>query len=81
MVEAAGVELEPFCGRLSPQAKSRAKRKNAGANPVEVKYGGGGGSRTRVRNPCQQRDSMRSRVPEISRHALRTDKMRVTLVR
>src|SRR5271156_2528448 len=43
--------------------------------------GGGGGSRTRVRNPCQQRDSMLSRVPEISRDALRTDKMRVTLVR
>jgi hypothetical protein len=51
------------------------------ANAAEVKDGGGGGSRTRVRNPCQQRDSMLSRVPEISRDALRTDKMRVTLVR
>jgi hypothetical protein len=48
---------------------------------VGGRCGGGGGSRTRVRNPCQQRDSMLSRVPEISHDALRTDKMRVTLVR
>jgi hypothetical protein len=52
-----------------------------GKSFITKKYGGGGGSRTRVRNPCQQRDSMLSRVPEISRDALRTDKMRVTLVR
>jgi len=55
--------------------------KDLGRQLFEVKNGGGGGSRTRVRNPCQQRDSMRSRVPENSHDALRTDKMRVTLVR
>jgi len=44
-------------------------------------YGGGGGSRTRVRNRSQQRDSMLSRVPKVSLYALRTDKIRVKLVR
>ena len=28
MAELVGIELEPFCGRLSPQAKSRAKPKD-----------------------------------------------------
>jgi hypothetical protein len=26
LVDAVGIELEPFCGRLSPQAKSRVQR-------------------------------------------------------
>ena len=43
--------------------------------------GGGGGSRTRVRNRCQPRVSMRSRVPKTSQRALKTDKMRTPLVR
>ena len=46
-----------------------------------LKCGGGGGSRTRVRNRCQPRDSMLSRVPKVSRRALRTDKMRTPLAR
>jgi len=43
--------------------------------------GGGGGSRTRVRNRCQPGESMLSPVPEISLQALRTDKIRRKLVR
>jgi len=44
-------------------------------------YGGGGGSRTRVRNRCQPGESMLSPVPGISLLALRTDKIRQKLVR
>jgi hypothetical protein len=46
-----------------------------------LKYGGGGGSRTRVRNRCQLGEFMLCPLPEISPHALRTDKMRIRLVR
>jgi hypothetical protein len=45
------------------------------------KVGGGGGSRTRVRNRCQPRESMLSPVPMVSLATLRTDKMRCKLVR
>ena len=44
-------------------------------------YGGGGGSRTRVRNPSQQRDSMRSLFDWSHARRLRTDKMRRTPAR
>jgi hypothetical protein len=55
-VEAAGVELEAICGRErsgSPQPKSRAKPRD-----LETKFGGGGGSRTRVRKCYWSRDYM-----------------------
>ena len=43
--------------------------------------GGGGGSRTRVRNWHRQRDSMLSRFRRVSHSALRSDKIHRTLVR
>src|ERR1700733_4170157 len=46
-----------------------------------LRSGGGGGSRTRVRNRCQPRESMLSPVPMVSLATLRTDKMRCQLVR
>ena len=48
---------------------------------LEGEFGGGGGSRTRVRNRCQPGESMLSPVPIDSPLTLRTDKMRQKLVR
>jgi hypothetical protein len=64
MVEAAGVELEAFSGRLSPLPKSRARSRD-----LQSLYGGGGGSRTRVRKCYWSEDYMLIRVRSPWHHA------------
>jgi hypothetical protein len=63
--------------RLCAFARIAQLNKEAG----RCNYGGGGGSRTRVRNRCQQKDSMLSRLQGFRAVRSGTDKTCTALVR